>query len=218
MEVRYSVFTPTTMIVAGPTGSGKTELVFRMLGEGGVFDHPPSEIRYHYGAWQKRFEDVEGADKRYVFVEGIPGPDDLPSGSHHTVMVIDDLMEEASKSKTAMDIFTKHSHHQNMSVIFLVQKLYGKTHHMRVISQNAHILVLFKNPRDTLSIQALGRQMFPSSKGFLTESYIDATQEPHSYLVVNAHQKTDERLRVVGNLFDSETPTVYIPRVGRRIA
>ena len=34
MEVRYSVFTPTTMIVAGPTGSGKTELVFRMLGEG----------------------------------------------------------------------------------------------------------------------------------------------------------------------------------------
>ena len=45
MEVRYSVFTPRTIIVAGPTGSGKTELVFRMLGEGGIFDHPPSEIR-----------------------------------------------------------------------------------------------------------------------------------------------------------------------------
>ena len=34
MEVRYSVFTPTTIIVAGPTRSGKTEPVFRMLGEG----------------------------------------------------------------------------------------------------------------------------------------------------------------------------------------
>ena len=33
--------------------------------------------------------------------------DNLPRGTMHTVMVIDDLMEKVSKSKTAMDIFTK---------------------------------------------------------------------------------------------------------------
>ena len=41
MTVNYKVFTPTTMMVAGPTGLDNTELVFRMLGEGGLFyPHP----------------------------------------------------------------------------------------------------------------------------------------------------------------------------------
>ena len=212
MEVYYEMYTPTTIMVAGPTGSGKTELVIKMLGNGGAFVSPPKEIRYHYGAWQTRFADIEATDPRYTFVEGIPGLDDLPSGEQHTVMVIDDLMEEASKSKVAVDIFTKYSHHRNMSVVFLVQKLYGTTHQSRVISQNAHVLVLFKNPRDKTAIQVLGRQMFPAHPGFLTSAFNQATQKPHSYLVINAHQKTDERLRVIGNLFDTDTPTVYRPR------
>ena len=75
-------------------------------------------------------------------MEGLPIFDDFPGGSEYTVMVIDDLMEEASKSKTAMDIFTKHSHHRNMTVLFLVQKLYGWRHNTRVISQNAHLMIL----------------------------------------------------------------------------
>ena len=48
MTVNYNVFTPTTMMVAGPTGLDNTELVFRMLGEGGLFDPPLAEIRYHH--------------------------------------------------------------------------------------------------------------------------------------------------------------------------
>ena len=48
MKVNYKVFTPTTMMVAGPTGLDNTELVFRMLSEGGLFYPPPAEIRYHY--------------------------------------------------------------------------------------------------------------------------------------------------------------------------
>ena len=59
---------------------------------------------YHYGAWQNRFTEVEASDSR--FVEGLPTHNDLPRGTTPTVMVIDDLMEEVSKSKTAMDIFT----------------------------------------------------------------------------------------------------------------
>ena len=70
-------------------------------------------------------KEVEAADPRFEFAEGLPVYEALPEGSEHTVMVIDDLMEEASKSMTAMDMFTKHSHHRNMTVLFLAQKLYG---------------------------------------------------------------------------------------------
>ena len=212
MEVRHGISTPSTVMVVGPAGCGKTELVFRMLSSGEVFLPAPTRVMYHYGAWQNRFREVEASDPRFEFVEGLPTHNDLPSGTEHTVMVIDDLMEEVSNSKTAMDIFTKHSHHRNMTVLFLVQKLYGRTHNTRVISQNAHIMVLFKNPRDASSVQTLGRQMYPGNPRFLYAAYHDATKTPHSYLVVNSHQKTDDRMRVVGNLFEEANPTVYIPK------
>ena len=89
-----------------------------------MFLPAPARIKYHYGAWQKRFAEVGAAE----FVEGLPTFVDLPGGSEHAVMVIDYLMEEVSKSKTAMDIFTKHSHHRDMTVLFLVQMLYRRTH------------------------------------------------------------------------------------------
>ena len=211
MEVNFELLTPTTIMITGPTGSGKTELVSRMM-TSDLFSQPISEIRYHYGAWQEKFKEMENVDSRYRFVEGVPGLEDLPTGEHHTMMVIDDLMEEVSRSKTTVDIFTKYSHHRNMSVVFLVQKLYGNSHNSRVISQNAHILILFKNPRDSSSVQILGRQMFPTAKNFLAEAFRDATQQPFSYLVVNSHQRTDERMRVIGNLFENSNVTVYIPK------
>ena len=118
MKVRHGISTPTTVMVVGATGCGKTEPVFRMLFSDDVFLPTPTRIMYHYGAWQNRFTEIEASDSRFDFVEGLPAHSGLPSGTTHTVMVINDLMEELSKSKTAMEIFTKHSHHRNMTVLF----------------------------------------------------------------------------------------------------
>ena len=212
-KVEFVLPTPTTILVAGPTGSGKTELVSRMLRDSrGYFSDDIHEIRYHYGAWQDRFDLMKQEDSRYVFVPGVPTTTDLPDGSKHTVMVIDDLMKEVSESTTTTDIFTKYSHHRNMTVIFIVQKLYSDSKNARIISGNAQIIVLFKNPRDSRAITVLGSQMFPGRKGFLTSAFADATKEPYSYLVVNAHQSTKEDLRVIGNLSDAESPAVYTPK------
>ena len=115
-------------------------------------------------------------------------------------------MEEVSKSKTAMDIFTKHSHHRNMTVLFLVQKLYGWTHNTRVISQNAHLMICVQ--RSDIGASDVPRKPFM----FLSEAFIDATKRPHSHLVVNSYQRTDDRMRVMGNLFEQANPAVYIPK------
>ena len=154
MEVRHEISTPTTVTVVGPTRCGKTEVGFKMLLSDSVFLPAPTRIRYHYGAWQNKLADVEASDPRFEFMDGLPVYDDLLCVGSHSVMVIDDLMEEVSKSKTAMDIFTKHGHHRNMTVLFLVQKLYSQTHNTRVISQN---------PRDASSVHTLGRQMYPAT-------------------------------------------------------
>lgn len=49
-----------------------------------------------------------------------------------------------------------------------------------------------------------GSEMLPGRGGFLSSDFADATKEPHSYIVVNAHQPVPEELRVIGNLFDAK--------------
>ena len=102
-----------------------------------------------------------------------------PHMGAHTVMVGDDSMEEVSKSKTAMDIFKKHSHHRNMTGVIFGPRIYGLTHNTRIISQIARLTILFKNPRDASSFQTLGRQMYPGNHMF-SLSHISTQQRDHT--------------------------------------
>ena len=112
-------------------------------------------------------------------------------------MVIDDLMSAATKDTRICDLFTKGSHHRNLSVLCLLQNMYYHGRENRSMSLNSHYLVLFKNPRDQQQIMVLARQMYPdNSQGFLT-AYRGATEKPYGHLVVDLKPDTpdDQRLR-----------------------
>ena len=47
---------PASVIVAGPSGSGKSELVEKLLHENTLFDPPPKKVVYCYDRWQPRFD------------------------------------------------------------------------------------------------------------------------------------------------------------------
>ena len=60
----------------------------------------------------------------------------------------------------------------------------------RTISLNSHYFVIFrKNPRDSLGISTLAKQMFPGRTDYLMESFWDATSRPYGYLVIDCHQR-----------------------------
>ena len=59
------------------------------------------------------------------------------------------------KDKRIADLFTKGSHHRNLSVIYIVQNIFHQGKEMRIISLNAHYIVLFKSPRDRQQISIL---------------------------------------------------------------
>ena len=90
MVVRHEMPTPTTVMIVGPTGCGKTDLVFKILLLDRVFLPVPTRIKYmyYYGAWQTRFAEVEATDPRLESADGLPVYEDPPGGSEHTVMVI----------------------------------------------------------------------------------------------------------------------------------
>ena len=154
MDVRFAH--PFTCVVFGPTGSGKTELVAKLIKNISEMMVPaPKKIVWCYGEWQKRFEKIRDVE----FIEGLP-PKDTFDGREKGLVIIDDLMNETNRSVT--DLFTKGSHHRNISVIYIVQHLFNKGKEHRTISLNSHYIVVFKNPRDSSQIIHLTKQAYPS--------------------------------------------------------
>ena len=198
---------PFTAVVAGPTSCGKTAWVLKLVrNASNMIDPPPSRIHYCYGEYQSIFDDYSSV----IFREGLPEmSDDVFDGRQPTLLIIDDLMSETNQ--LVSDIFTKISHHRNISVIYMTQNVFDKNKYARTISLNAHYLVLFKNPRDANQFAVLSRQMYPDSWRFAVEAYRDATSSPFSYILVDLRPDLeDERCRLRTNIFPGEHQYVYV--------
>jgi hypothetical protein len=207
-EVDVRLKTPFTAVISGPTGSGKTELLKRFVDEREtVVDVSPLEIIYCYGAWQNRFDDFDGVN----FHEGmIDAENGIPSDGKPRWIVVDDLMEEAGKTSNLLNLFTKFSHHKNVSVFFVTQNLFHKS--LRSITIQAQYIALFKSPRDKTAPMYLGRQFYPTNPLFLTEVYEDATSRPYSFLWLDLKQTTPDHARVLGNFLSPDQPLIsYTP-------
>ena len=81
-----------------------------------------------------------------------------------------------------------------------------------MISLNSHILIVFRNPHDSLGVSTLARQMFPKHTGYLLEAFHDATSRPYGYLVIDCHQLTPENMRLRTNILPEERQIVYVKR------
>jgi hypothetical protein len=204
MDVRFKA--PFTCMLVGPSKSGKTVFVFKLIKEArDLINPPPEKIVYCYGEFQPVFNEYP----QVIFNEGLPDVSEF-DGKQRTLLILDDLMSEAGEQVT--NIFTKISHHRNVSVVFLSQNMFYKSKHARTMSLNTQYLVVFKNPRDALQVATLGRQMFPNNSKFLVEAFKMATDGPYGYLLIDLHAETLEKYRLRTNIFDKLYQYVYIPK------
>ena len=212
MDVRFK--TPANFYISGQSQCGKSYLVrcmLRNLNE--LFDPVPSRIIYCYGEYQHAFDDMVQTIPNIYFTEGFPDNlYDILEGYQNSLVIIDDLMSECSKDQRISDLFTRGSHHQGISVMYLTQNSFPPGKQSRTISLNAHYMIVFKNPRDSLGVSTLARQMYPHNTNFLVQSFQDATKKPYGYLLFDLHQRTPENMRLRTNILPGERQIVYVKR------
>jgi hypothetical protein len=201
---------PATYLVVGASFSGKTTLTRRLIQEG-MFEPFPDHIIWCYGEYQALYDEM--LPLGIEFVEGLPADlYDKLDPSKRNLVVIDDLMDEAKDDKTLSKLFTKGSHHKNVSVIFILQNLFPQGKHCRNISLNTQYIILFKNTRDKSQINCLGRQMFPGKVKFFHEAYNDATKDRGGYLLIDLKPDTVDEWRLRTKIFPGENTVVYVPK------
>lgn len=205
---------PFTCCLAGMTGCGKTRWVQRLLmGGDSTINQAPENIIWCYSEFQPAYAQLGKALPHLAFVEGFPVEvDELIDKTKRNLIIIDDLMNEVGNDKRVTALFTKGSHHKNLSVILILQNLFQQSKEMRTISLNSQYLVIFKNPRDASQINHLAKQMYLGNIKFLQQSFKNATSKPFGYLLIDSRANTPDEIRLRTHIFPKETTYVYVQR------
>lgn len=204
--------TPLTAICCGPTSCGKSTFIFKLLRMRELmFDQKFEQIIYSLPPNQQIFmpEDIKNDPKITIF-KGLPNFEDFDDKKPR-LLIIDDQASDCGSDIS--QLFTRGSHHFNVSVIVLAQNVFTANPHFRTMSLNSHYIVVFKNPRGKDQMAALARQVCPGNYKFFLEAYEDSCSAPHSYLLLDMTQSCPEELRFRTKIFpdDENCTTVYIP-------
>jgi len=210
---------PFTMIISGGTGTGKTQWLMRFLKNTAHIIHPRvQKILYCYGEANSNIlalskMELNGENQVKTF-NGVPSESIIREEANtcggKLLLVLDDLVVNLDSSFLD-SLFTRGSHNWGVSVVLVTQHVFLKT--LRTARANAHILCLMRNPAGELQIRTLAQQLFPGKHQFFMESYRDATGQKFSYLIIDMHPNTDDRLRLRTNIFPDDLKTVvYLPK------
>ena len=203
---------PFICMLAGPSQSGKSTLLTKILEYNQQLITPsPTRIVYCYARWSDGFNKLKEIFTEVEFNEGLPDIDQF-SINQNNLLILDDLMHQAEKDKSILELFTTDSHHANISVFLITQNLFSQGKFSRTISLNCQYLFILNNPRDKAQIYNLARQMFPTNPLFLIECYEDATSKEYGYLFLDLTQSTNNKYRVQSGITPYETRIIYEPK------
>jgi hypothetical protein len=102
-------------------------------------------------ALKKNVEVREGFSENFENVQCLP-----------CLFIVEDLLNEMY-SRAVCDLFTKGSHHCNLSVILITHNFFRQAPHCRDISLNAKNFVALKNVRERNQFAFLARQVLPKA-------------------------------------------------------
>lgn len=211
-EEDLKIKVPSGIVVAGPTMSGKTTLVTRVVRKAKkLFSRPPRSIIYSYGEpsnklipWFRKY----GA----ICIPGFPSDELLNKVTKPCLVIIDDLMKDVGE-KYLSDLFTKKMHHRDLIVVFLTQNIFEK--HLIIARKNSQYMFLMKQKATSRDIKTIGQQL--EDKGmsnYFYDAFKKATAKKHGYFFVDNHPQSEDELKYRTDVFPGEITTVFLPKSG----
>jgi general stress protein 26 len=163
VKSRHGPMFPKTIfcVIAGATGSGKTNLIVHLLTTSGLLDYSNVYIyaptlyqdsyeylKDYYNRMEKKFTELFKISVKIAhFFEGseeIKDPKNLNANQRH-VMIFDDVM---NADQTVIKDYFCRGRHNNVNVFYLCQSLHKIQKHC--IRENANVFVLFHQDDKTL--------------------------------------------------------------------
>ena len=121
---------PLTMIVAGPTMSGKSTWIKNLLLQNAQLIYPsPHRILWIFKRWQPLYDELKHWIPNIQFIEGITEDiksDALIDSRDRMLLIIDDMIKDATQEKEICELYTESTHHRNLSVIYIMQNLFNR--------------------------------------------------------------------------------------------
>lgn len=202
---------PFSMIIAGPSGCGKTTFTCNLIKNLEIIDANIEKVIWcnsEIGALPSK--DVFSRKITINYISKLP--EKFENEENDPILVIlDDMMNDANSSVQVCELFTKGSHHRNISVVLITQNIFHQSRYCRDISLNAKYIVIFKNPRDKAQFNHLARQIYPENVKALQNIYKEITLLGHSYLMIDLSQGINDLLRFRTNIFNREYTVCYCP-------
>ena len=141
---------PFSMVPLGPSFSGKNRWTSDVLHTSLITPSPQRIVEM-----RKRMSNIE-------FIKGIAhqlSEETFLDTDKRNLIVFDVMMSEAKCDQRIADLFSKGSHHRNVSVIYLTQNLFPQGKACRDIAFNTQNLVLFNNPIDRQQVATLSKRI-----------------------------------------------------------
>ena len=190
-----------SLLVVGPTQSGKTYFVQQILENNRIAYEEQKSIRifWYYNQWQECYEKLKKSlGKSIRFKRGVPELTGEINARYNNIIIVDDLMAEATDSHVVSRLFTQ-GRHRNASVILLLQNMFPKGKYNTDISRNAQYLALFRSPSDRKQIGIIGERMFDKNRVHFMNAYYKETEKPFGYLLVDVLFYTYNNFIVLNN-------------------
>ena len=200
---------PFSLLINGPSGCGKTDFTIQLLKERkNLIDKDINNICWFYSLETKSVKNfaIEFKDKIPItFVKGLPeNIEDYIDDTKTNLFIFDDLMDQATQSSVISDLFTKGSHHRNISIILIVQDFFyngnSNSGFRKTISRNANLLCLFCNYLDSSSISTIGARIMPKRVPLFLNIFKKACSESR-YLFIDGKHDSDGDIRLRTDIF-----------------
>jgi hypothetical protein len=204
---------PSTGLIFGCSGSGKSELVAKILRNiAYCYELPTRSIHVCYAVYQPLYAQLAEDLPNISFHNSLPTMDlihSLRSPLHHDIIIIDDWARESAESRLISDIYSRYSHHFQISCLQLVQNLFVSGSQRRMQSTNAHYTFFMKNPCAADQIATFARQRHPKRSKLFLDAYREVTAQPWSYLLNDSHPRSDPSYAIRTGLFPGDELLVY---------